>query len=162
MNARPAMIAPKKRQAAPRFAPAIPLSVAAVPYPKSPASSAPAALSKSTDLRLTHPAPTMPLPDPIPLKIQSPISNGRDSVVVQRPNPPARPFDSSRNIKYQNLTPSGFPAFFLLFYSTPEWNGFRYRTGTSAATILLASQRESFSKSNSFPFPLRTPLHRDA
>jgi len=61
-----------KRQAAPRFAPAIPLSVAVVPRPKSPASAEPVALSKSTDLRLTHRAPTVPLPNPIPLKIQFP------------------------------------------------------------------------------------------
>ena len=59
-------------QAAPRFTPEIPLSVAAVPHPKSPASAEPATLSKSTDLRLTRTAPTMPLPDPIPLKIQFP------------------------------------------------------------------------------------------
>ena len=65
----PALIAPK-RQAAPRFAPEIPLSVAAVPHPKSPASAESAALSKSTDLRLTHPAPSLPLPDLIPLEIQ--------------------------------------------------------------------------------------------
>ena len=62
-------------QAAPRFAPEIPLSAAAVPHPKSPASAESALISKSTDLRLTHPAPTLPLPDPIPLKIQFPISN---------------------------------------------------------------------------------------
>ena len=50
--ASPAMIAPK-RQAAPGFAPAIPLS-AAVPHPKSPSSAAPAAISKSTDLHLRN------------------------------------------------------------------------------------------------------------
>ena len=61
------MIAPK-RQAEPRFAPEIPLSVAAVPRPKAPASPEPAAVSKSTHLRLTRPNPTIPLPDPIPLK----------------------------------------------------------------------------------------------
>ncbi len=77
-------------QAAPRFAPEIPLSVAAVPHPKSPASAEPAALSKSTDLRLTHPNPTIPLPDPIPLKIQSPISNGHI-----RPRPSAEPNDNA-------------------------------------------------------------------
>ena len=43
INAQPELIAPK-RQAAPRFAPAIPLSVAVVPRPKSPASAEPAAL----------------------------------------------------------------------------------------------------------------------
>ena len=69
----PALLAPK-RQAAPRFAPAPTLSVAAVPRPKSPASFEPAALSKSSHWRLTHPAPTKPLPDPIPLKIQFPSS----------------------------------------------------------------------------------------
>gem|GEM_PF-5109314 len=50
-----------KRQAEPQFAPEMPVSVAALPHPKSLASAEPAALSKSTDLRLTHPAPTMPL-----------------------------------------------------------------------------------------------------
>jgi hypothetical protein len=49
-------------QAAPRFAPAIPLSAAAVPRPKSPASSEPAALSKLTHFPLLHPKPTMPIP----------------------------------------------------------------------------------------------------
>ena len=64
-----------KRQAEPRFAPGSPLSAAAaVPRPKSPALSVPAALSESTDLRITHPNPTMRLPDPIPLKIKFPIS----------------------------------------------------------------------------------------
>ena len=58
-NPYPALHAPK-RQAAPRFAPALPLSVVAVPRPKSPTFSEPAALSKSTDLRLTHPASTCP------------------------------------------------------------------------------------------------------
>jgi hypothetical protein len=53
---------PKKRQAAPRFAPEIPLSSAAVPHPSSPASAEPVALSKSTHLRRTHPNPTIPLP----------------------------------------------------------------------------------------------------
>ena len=61
------MIAPQ-RQAAPRFAPEIPLSAAVVPLLKSRASSEPAVISKSSDLRLTHPNLTMRLPDPIPLK----------------------------------------------------------------------------------------------
>jgi len=55
-------------------APEISLSVAVVSRPKAPASPESAAISKSTDVRLTHRAPTMPLPDLIPLKIQSPIS----------------------------------------------------------------------------------------
>ena len=79
-----------KRQAEPRFAPESPLSAAAIPRPKSPALAEPAALSKSTDLRLTHPNPTIPLPDPIPLKIQSPISNGHI-----RPRPSAEPNDNA-------------------------------------------------------------------
>ena len=72
VHSHPAMTAPK-RQAAPRFAPEISLSVAAVPHPKSPALAEPAALSKSTHLRLTHPAPIRPLPlNPSSSEIQFP------------------------------------------------------------------------------------------
>ena len=42
--------------------------------PRTPASAEPAALSKSSHLRLTHPNPTMRIPNPITLKVKFPSS----------------------------------------------------------------------------------------
>ena len=91
-----------KRQAEPRLAPEIPLSVAAVPRPKSPSLSAPVAISKSTDLRLNHPNPTMPLPDPIPLKIQFPRINTRPSSANGSPSN-----DRPRSLPVRNSSSAG-------------------------------------------------------
>jgi hypothetical protein len=68
----PAIFDPKKRRAKPQFPPEIPLSVAAVPRPKSQRLSGPAVISKSTHLRLAHPTPPCPYPPPPPIQVPPP------------------------------------------------------------------------------------------